>query len=313
MTYSDLYVRMNSMKMIASLFCLFCTVPIFAQNEPTSTVVPEQEIKQEVSEGKRYAFTVSQGYARDKITSKMKFDEGAHFDRRYKKLNVWQTRLLGTVNLDDWFANVNVGYGDLLHGNARYTIMNMKLCGKVHDGYSLDASVALGKRFSLAKRYSLSPFIGYMWEKNRLKAHHFSFHSSFFRKAHKLPGVKSKDTFYWNAPFVGCAGEMNVTPAIDLYANYKLVFALREHNSFHLSHLTGVRNHSKRTKGFGNIGTVGCGYKFSKNWALKLEYELSDLHAKGGNVKIDGHRHHARDAKATMISSEMRLCLDFAV
>jgi predicted porin len=305
------------MKMIASLLCFFCTLPLLAQNEPVSTAQPEQEmkqeIKQEISEGKKYEFAVSQGYGRDKITSKMKFGGGSHFDRRYKKLSLYQTRISGKVNFDNWFAAANAGYGDLRHGRAHYTIMNMHLHGKVKDGHNLDAAFAVGKRFSFAKRYSVSPFVGYMWEKNRLKADHFSFRSSFFRKEHKLPGIKSKDTFYWNAPFIGCGAEMNVTPAIDLYADYKFLFAVREHNNLRLKDLAKVSDHSKRSKGFGNMGTIGCGYKFCKNWALRAEYEISDLHAKGGSVKVDGHRHHAQGAKTTMISSEVRLCLDYAI
>jgi opacity protein-like surface antigen len=284
-------------RLLLILLLQIAALPLFGQNTQASVTHENDD--------KSITFDVTQGYRRDTIRQHLKASHVGHIKRKFKDLSIYQTRFNATTSFNDWFAKAQVGYGHVFHGKAHLDAAGSpKLHASVPNGYTLNAELQVGKAFAITQDAYLAPLVGYSWEKERL-------HEKKYRiSGHKMPFLKSKDTFHWTAPFVGLSAGYKIAN-VDLYGTYKFLFALQARDAIHFKHSGKERYTSKRPKGFGNAGMVGAGYNFAKNWTVKTEYELSSLHTKGGHLKAHCHKfgHHE---KTKRISSEVRLCLDYA-
>jgi hypothetical protein len=283
---------MNS-RIVFVLLLQIAAFPLFSQNNQAS-------IKHE-NDGTSVVLDVTQGYRRDTI--KQKIRRGYYYSdvkRKFKDLDIYQTRIAATASFADWFTKVQAGYGDVLRGKLHRKIV-IPMHAKVSRGHTLNAEIQVGRTFALNQNVELTPFGGYSWEMEKLHA----------RRRHTFYRARSGIyDFHWNAPLVGLSGSCTLSN-VALYGSYKFLFALQEREYINFRHRRKSHYTSKRPKGFGNVGMIGAGYNFLNNWVVKAEYELASLHTKGGSVKSHSYKigHHKHTHK---LSSEVRLCLEYA-
>lgn len=311
---------MQPFKKLSAIFC--CVLLQLNGSALVSEAVSNSYTNKETGNG--IDVEISQGYRRDKLKWSISGPHGKPnigSETTYSNLHIYQTRFTSQFKASDYFAKLQFGYGYVINGRGRDSDygrndrMNefSRVRSKVRNSHIWDTTLRAGKDFRLSETCTVSPLVGYMWEVDSLRTKHGK------QTYWPLQRVKHLNSAYkarWDAPFIGVRASLMAATAVQIYAEYDFLFRLYYHANGHrnLLHLK-FREHSKRSKGFGQMGQVGVAYTLFNNCFLKLEYALSELSAKGGMHTWKRHqrstlRQHFHKARQT--SSEVRLCFDYA-
>ncbi len=247
----------------------------------------------------------------------------------FKNITIYETRLITKFTRNSYFSKINLGYGDILdrghvydsdfHKSNREGEFSRSK-SKIKGSHALDAQVSFGEDIAVSSRATISPLLGYLWQYEKLRFKNGRQTRLFGFKLHeKIKNLNSTYTSQWDGPFIGVRANFDFTPSFFCYGEYDFAFALR----YHAHGFWNLRNkgkgmhfhqHSNRIKGFGQSGLVGLGYEVLENLILKAEYQLLRFEGRGGSSKArEGHKKfHQPFHKATLDSSEGRLCLDYS-
>lgn len=273
------------------------------------------------AESLKHDLSFTQGYRKDSLEISYGRPNPHHL--RFKDVDIYATRLGYSVSKDDYFLNMMAGYGAILNGRFSYAIPHdifrhnsWHFKQKVSGNYTLDFQLAFGKKFTLPCNTTLSPKVGYSVSHTKLKMHHThiesrSGHFVDKRRDHKVHGHYNAT---WYSPLIGLRAE-KLIGALTLYADYTLLYPLsfRAHGGLKRGHpLFDIKDNTKSTRSFGNIGLLGFMYRLTDNWAFGAEGELTKYYTKGGHEHLDRkspHRSSIRHVDRT--TKEIRLCVEY--
>jgi hypothetical protein len=305
-----------------SLICLSFS-QLHAENTGTKAKV-------QYDTGARGEFEITQGYRHDHLSwslSGHKKKPNILSELTFKDMHIYQTRFGAKFTMNDYFLRGQIGYGDLGTGRVQdsdYARNDRKAefsraKAKITGSYTFDWKVTFGKKFAMCENTSITPFIGYFWNRDKLSFKHGRQTRLFGHKINeKIHGLHSKFRSDWDAPLVGLQAQYDVSKQLNFYGEYDFLFCVRNkghafwnlRNNHHGMHAS---MQSKRSKGFGHIGMLGTAYEFAKNFVVRAEVQYTWLESKGG--KSHAHEHHMKITqpfhRSKLMSSEARLCLDY--
>jgi opacity protein-like surface antigen len=265
---------------------------------------------------------VTQGYRVDRNTWSM---AGPHkkpntlLEIKNKHIRIYQTRLNASVMSNDAFGRLQLGYGDVIKGSLRGSMYERnnkrgevyRAVEKIKGSYVWDGRVSFGKMFHVRSDWSISPLIGYQWQKEKLKTRSGE---QKIPERHKIKHAKSVYKSTWDAPFIGALAAVKLSDTVGLFAEYNFFAAVRNTSKGTEKHHLGFKSKSHRRKGFGNMGNVGLAFKLSDRLSLGAEYQLAHFVARGGKAKsVPSHsKERLPMRRASLTSSEVRLSLNYA-
>ncbi|MDB6081437.1 MAG: hypothetical protein JWO53_709 [Chlamydiia bacterium] len=304
--------------MLKRIVTLLSFAAIFLQSGILSADTTDAPLKVELE--------ATQGYRVDKIVYNF---SGPHkqpnilSELTFKDIKIYQSRLITKLILDEYFARIELGYGNICSGRVQdsdYASNNRKnefsrSYNRISKGYTADAVIKIGKNFQV-NDWTLSPLAGYSLNVQKFQIGNgtqtigVSKNNHIKKTNHRMHGVRCKDRVQWNAPLVGLRAERSFNK-VKIDAEYDFLFCVQyDAKSYWNLRNQHFKDKSNRSKGFGHVATIGAGYEIAKNLELRTEYQFSYLQAKGG--KHTSHGHSSPFRKAAWTSNELRLGLNYA-
>jgi hypothetical protein len=304
------------MRKTAIFLCTILCLPLLADDTTKTTVEATQGYRFD-----RLCFSISGPHKKPNILSELTF----------KNIQIYQSRLLTTVEKSGYFGTLQLGYGKILNGRVQdsdYAASHRKVefsrshahvCGS----YTFDGSLACGFHYAYSPAFTLSPQLGYT-----LDIQNFHMHKGVQKKTiskrglhriHKaIDGLQSTYRATWDGPFFGTKMTYQLTPSLTLLGESNLFFALKYHAKARWNLRRDLKGHitqeSKRLKGCGAMLLAGAKYAISDRSAIDLEGLFTYLLARGG---IDTKRFHSHKKaqvpfhRAELFSSELRLAFEW--
>lgn len=268
-------------------------------------------------------FDVGQGYRRDHLKWGISGPHGKPntlSDLDYKHVNIYLTTLKAQLHNDIYVAQLDGGYGRVLHGTVRdsdffgnnKTHEFSRSVNKITGDYTIDLMAKIGRIWHPVQDTSLTTCVGYgtFWQKFRMK----DGRQKIPVKAH-IHHLNSTYKARWSAPCLDAELSSRLTPSVRGTLGYTFFFPLRYEGrgDWNLRHLRFKQTNDEE-KSFGQRGTVGLQWAITDRCEIGLGASLWKFTSKGGHDKIQGFiGRHQPMKKVSRCCSDYTLSISYAL